>query len=88
MYGSVETPDQEVIIQVSTREKHIRESLYGTNTVSAAKNVGQILSQRLEESGIHTAVFDREGAKFHGMLVKQESGWQNGEVWGGGKVCL
>ncbi len=37
-------------------------------TVSAAKEVGQLIAKKCQEQGIQTVVFDRNGFLFHGQV--------------------
>ncbi|MFZ4585654.1 MAG: 50S ribosomal protein L18 [Acidimicrobiia bacterium] len=38
-------------------------------TVDAAKGVGQRLGERAKAAGVHTAVFDRGGFRYHGRVA-------------------
>jgi large subunit ribosomal protein L18 len=40
----------------------------GKGSREAAKIVGQIIAQRAKEKGIESAVFDRNGNKYHGAI--------------------
>jgi len=37
-------------------------------TVSAAKEMGQLIAKKCQEQGIQTVVFDRNGFLFHGQV--------------------
>ena len=39
-----------------------------TATVSAAKEVGQLIAQKCQKQGIQTVIFDRNGFLFHGQV--------------------
>eukprot|EP00126_Sphaerothecum_destruens_P006601 Sdes_comp19444_c0_seq2m10842 len=48
------------LLFASTREMGIRLQLYGGANLSAAKNLGRVMAQRLFMMGIHNVTFDRE----------------------------
>jgi large subunit ribosomal protein L18 len=73
-YAEVMSADGKKIALVSTREAYIRENLYGCNNVSASRNVGRVLAQRLKEGGIATVAWDRQGRRFHGACPWQRNG--------------
>mgnify|MGYP000270521325 FL=1 len=54
---------------VSTLSAELKESVKAkTATVSAAKEVGQLIAKKCQEQGIRTVVFDRNGFLFHGRI--------------------
>ncbi len=54
---------------VSTLSAELKDSIKAkTATVSAAKEVGQLIAKKCQERGIHTVVFDRNGFLFHGRI--------------------
>ncbi|MCS7312869.1 MAG: 50S ribosomal protein L18 [Acidobacteria bacterium] len=52
----------------STLEKTFRVEGRRNATVELARQVGELLAQRLATQGIQRAVFDRAGFKFHGQV--------------------
>lgn len=53
----------------STVQKDVAGALSGgSGNREAAKAVGRIIAQRAKEKGIETAVFDRNGFKYHGAV--------------------
>ena len=67
---------------VSTLSAELKDSVKAkTATVSAAKEVGQLIAKKCQERGIRTVVFDRNGFLFHGRIravaeAAQEAGLQ------------
>lgn len=53
----------------STVQKDVASELNGgTGNREAAKVVGRIIAQRAKEKGVESAVFDRNGFKYHGAV--------------------
>ncbi len=56
------------LVEASSRNKEVRESLkYGGNRGAAAA-VGKLLGEKAVAKGIKRAAFDRNGYKFHGRV--------------------
>ena len=54
---------------VSTLSAELKDSVRAkTATVSAAKEVGELIAKKCQEQGIRTVVFDRNGFLFHGRI--------------------
>jgi len=56
------------LVEASTRSKDLAGSKTGGGNVKAASQVGQLLGRRAATLGIKTAVFDRNGYRFHGRV--------------------
>ena len=57
------------IVAASTLQSDIAAQVEGgKGSREAAKMVGQIIAQRAKEKGVETAVFDRNGNKYHGAI--------------------
>src|SRR5687768_13684712 len=55
------------LVAASTVQKDVAGELNGgTGNREAAKVVGRIIAQRAKEKGVESAVFDRNGFKYHG----------------------
>ena len=56
-------------MSASTLSAELKDSVEAkTATVSAAKEVGQLIAKKCQEQGIRTVVFDRNGFLFHGRI--------------------
>jgi len=60
------------IVSASTMEAGLRGG--ATSTVAGAKQVGQLVGQRLKQTNIDAVVFDRGGFKFHGRVAAVAEG--------------
>ena len=56
------------VVAASTLEKDITKQLEKTNTVQAAKVVGEIVARRALDKGVTEVVFDRGGYIYHGKV--------------------
>lgn len=56
------------LVAASTVEKEVRAQLDATNTIEAAKAVGELVAKRAIEKGIDEVVFDRGGFLYHGKI--------------------
>lgn len=56
------------IASASTAVPEIKEKLKSTDTVQAAKNVGELIARKAQEKGIKKIVFDRSGHVYHGRV--------------------
>jgi large subunit ribosomal protein L18 len=55
------------IASASTMEAGLRGGT--TSTVAGAKQVGQLVGQRVKQANIDSVVFDRGGFKYHGRVA-------------------
>lgn len=62
------------LVAASTVEKEIRSKVEHTNTVEAAKAVGELVAKRAAEKGIKAVVFDRGGFLYHGKVAAVADG--------------
>ncbi len=54
---------------VSTLSAELKDSVKAkTATISAAREVGQLIAKKCQAQGIRTVVFDRNGFLFHGRI--------------------
>lgn len=56
----------------------LRDISKATNTVSGAKEIGKLLAERCVKAGIHRAVFDRNGYRYHGKVRAVAEGIREG----------
>lgn len=56
------------IAEASTLSKDLRDSLQGKKKTEAAKEVGKLVSRRLQHLGIEQVVFDRSRYLYHGRI--------------------
>lgn len=56
------------LASASTMEKGTKGDITGLKKRDAATKVGETLAKRLVEKGVKTAVFDRNGYKYHGRV--------------------
>ena len=56
------------LAHVSTQSTQIRDKTPRGGDIGAAKQVGEMLAQRLKEAGIGTVVFDRGGFIYRGRV--------------------
>lgn len=57
------------LASASTVQKDVAASLTGgTGNCEAAKTVGRIIAERAKAAGVESAVFDRNGFKYHGAV--------------------
>ena len=57
------------LASVSTLSADLKERMQQkAATVSAAKEVGQLIAKKCQEQGIQTVIFDRNGFLFHGQV--------------------
>ena len=60
------------IASASTMETGLRGG--ATSTVAGAKQVGQLVGQRVKQANIDAVVFDRGGFKYHGRVAAVADG--------------
>ncbi len=56
------------LVSASTLDKELKGALDNTNTVEAAKKVGELIAKRAKDKNIDTVVFDRGGYIYHGKV--------------------
>ena len=56
------------LCSASTLDKEIKAGLENTDTVDAAKKVGEAIAKRASDKGIKDVVFDRGGYIYHGKV--------------------
>ena len=57
------------VAAVSTLSADVKSTVQQrTATVSAAKEVGQLIAKKCQEQGIQSVIFDRNGFLFHGRV--------------------
>jgi len=66
------------IVTASTLSKELKEKLEGKTKAEQAKLVGKLLSEKALKAGIKTAVFDRNGYKYHGRVKALAEGAREG----------
>jgi large subunit ribosomal protein L18 len=62
------------LASASTLDKNVRGGVGDLNKSDAATKVGAELAKRLIEKGIKSAVFDRNGYKYHGRVAAVAAG--------------
>ena len=58
----------------STVDKEIKSGLDGMKKTEAAKRVGELVGKRLNAQGVESAVFDRNGFRYHGRVAAVADG--------------
>ena len=58
----------------STLDKEVKGTLDGDKKTDAAKKVGELVGKRLSAQGVETAVFDRNGFRYHGRVATVADG--------------
>ena len=62
------------LASASTLDKALKGQLDGLKKADAASKVGSLLGQRLKEKGVESAVFDRNGFRYHGRIAAVADG--------------
>lgn len=62
------------LVQACTVEKTLRDALKGKKKAEAAKEIGKAVAERAKAKGITTAVFDRNGFRYHGRIAAVADG--------------
>ena len=57
------------LVSASSLEKEVKDKVEFTDTVEAAKAVGELVAKRAEEKEIKEVVFDRGGFLYHGKVA-------------------
>jgi large subunit ribosomal protein L18 len=55
-------------------DKDVRGDLSGLKKTEAASKVGETLAKRLGQKGVKSAVFDRNGYRYHGRVAAVATG--------------
>lgn len=58
----------QTVVAASTVEKDLREGLKHCGNKAAGKAVGKVIAERAKDKGITSAVFDRAGFRYHGVV--------------------
>lgn len=64
------------VVSASTLQEPFKE--FAGSKVEAAKKVGLLLAERAQKAGIGSAVFDRNGYKYHGRVAALADGAREG----------
>jgi large subunit ribosomal protein L18 len=56
------------LVEASTLSQELQGSLAGMKKINAAKEVGQLVSKRLQAMGIDKVIFDRGRYLYHGRV--------------------
>jgi len=69
IYAQIIDDDRgETLVQASTRNKDMSDTIsYGGN-IEAAKIIGKVLAERAKDKSIERVCFDRNGYRFHGRI--------------------
>ncbi|MBI1947813.1 MAG: 50S ribosomal protein L18 [Deltaproteobacteria bacterium] len=62
------------LVQACTLDKALRAALKGKKKADAAKEIGKAVAERAKAKGITTAVFDRNGFRYHGRIAAVADG--------------
>lgn len=71
---------QATIAAASTLSKDLREDLKGKPKQEMAELIGEYIGKQAKEKGIATAVFDRSGYKYHGIVKNVAEGARKGRL--------
>lgn len=67
------------LVSASSKAAEVEEKIKAAGSkVEASKIVGELLAQRAKEAKIETAVFDRNGFRFHGRVKAVADGAKEG----------
>jgi len=56
------------LVSASTLDAEVKDKVEYTDTVEAAKAVGELVAKRAQEKGVEAVVFDRGGFLYHGKI--------------------
>ncbi|MCC7071484.1 MAG: 50S ribosomal protein L18 [Deltaproteobacteria bacterium] len=62
------------LVQACTLDKDLRAGIKGKKKTDAAKVIGKAVAERAKAKGITTAVFDRNGFRYHGRIAAVADG--------------
>ncbi len=62
------------LVQACTLDKALKDALKGKKKAAAAKEIGKAVAERAKAKGITTAVFDRNGFRYHGRIAAVADG--------------
>ncbi|MDZ7681534.1 MAG: 50S ribosomal protein L18 [Fodinibius sp.] len=68
----------QTLVAVSTQTDEIASDVEDKSKQEAAKIVGEFLADQANDKGIETAVFDRSGYKYHGVVEALADGAREG----------
>ena len=75
MYAQIiDDTNATTLVSASTLDKEVKEKVEFTDTVEAAKAVGELVAKRAQEKGITSVVFDRGGFLYHGKVAALADG--------------
>jgi len=66
--ADVDLGDGAIVLSTNTQEWHLERQLYSTVDKTAARVVGEVMAQRLLESGITRVYWDIGDKKYHGRV--------------------
>jgi large subunit ribosomal protein L18 len=66
------------LVQASTIDKGIRDSLKDKKKSDAAREVGKAIAERAKKAGVAAVVFDRNGFRYHGRIAAVADGAREG----------
>ncbi|MCC7109265.1 MAG: 50S ribosomal protein L18 [Deltaproteobacteria bacterium] len=66
------------LVQACSLDKGLRAALKGKKKADAAKEIGKAVAERAKAKGITTAVFDRNGFRYHGRIAAVADGAREG----------
>jgi large subunit ribosomal protein L18 len=65
---AIDDVNGKTLMQASSQDKELRTKLNSKCNLDTAKQVGQLLGERMKAAGISSAVFDRGGFIYHGRI--------------------
>jgi len=65
---AIDDVNGKTLMQASSQDKELRPKLDNKCNLDTAKQVGQLLGERMKAAGISNAVFDRGGFIYHGRI--------------------
>lgn len=68
----------QTLVAVSTQTDEIASDVEDKTKKEAAEFVGELLAEQANDKGIETAVFDRSGYKYHGVVKALAEGARKG----------
>lgn len=71
---AIDDDNNVTLAAASTIEKDVASAVNGVKKKDAAQQVGAALAKRLMEKGVKSAVFDRNGYRYHGRVAAVATG--------------
>jgi large subunit ribosomal protein L18 len=65
---AVDDAANRVVATASTLDAEVRSRVKTGGNIAAAKVVGEVIAQRLQEKGVPNVTFDRAGYQYHGRV--------------------